>query len=272
MALVNLHNPVGHLVQKVPVVRDGEDGSLKPVDIGLQPLHTLEVQVIGGLVQEENFCLLQQEPGQIHPGFLPAGEHIKFLLPHRLRNSQAVADLVRIHVHVIAASGCKAVAQPVILVQDVFGGAGSHLPLQLLHPPPHLHQLLEGRAKHLLHRVPGGIAGDLRDEAQLLVGVDIDLPLVISNLPGENAKQRGLAAAVAAQNGHTLALLHLKGQAVQQIVSNFKGLYQILHGNISHNVSPKSVPTDFPGAAFCRSQKIHASHRIQLLGCWRRGR
>ena len=116
VALVNLHNPVGHLVQKVPVVGDGEDRPLEAVDVCLQPLHTLEVQVVGGLVQEKNLRLLQQEPGQVHPGLLSTREHVKFLLPHGFRNPQAVADLVRVHVHVIAAPGGKAVAQPVVFV------------------------------------------------------------------------------------------------------------------------------------------------------------
>ena len=201
---------------------NGQDGSLELVQIFLQPFHAFQVQMVGGLVQKQNLRLLQQQPGQIHPGLFAAGEAGKFLASLLFCDAQAVADLIRVHIHIVAALGGKAVGQTVIFIQNLPGGTGSHGLLQLLHAHADLQELRKSRAQNVLYGVACRVLGDLGDETQLLVGVYIHLAIVISDFPGENAKQGGLAAAVSAQNGHTFPLLDLKGQILQEIFTDDK--------------------------------------------------
>ena len=54
------HDPVYHLIQEIPVMGDGEHRALEFQQVFLQPLHAFHVQMVGGLVQQQNICLLQQ--------------------------------------------------------------------------------------------------------------------------------------------------------------------------------------------------------------------
>ncbi|MPM40175.1 hypothetical protein SDC9_86815 [bioreactor metagenome] len=63
LTLHDLHDAGDHPVQKPAVVGDAQDGALVPGEILLQPLGGVEVQVVGGLVQQEDIGILQDEPG-----------------------------------------------------------------------------------------------------------------------------------------------------------------------------------------------------------------
>ena len=227
---------------------DGQHGAAELEDVLLQPLHAPEVQVVGGLVQQEDVGLLQQQAGQVHPGLFAAGEAVEFLGAHPGGDAQTAADLVGLHVHVVTASHGEGGAEPVVLRQGASVGLFAHGVLQGGHLPLHVQQGGEGRAQHLLHRVARGVAGDLGDEAQLLARGDHDRALVGTQLAREDAEQGGLAAAVAAHDAHALAGVDVEAQAVQQIISDFKGFYQVFYGYINHvclrgwNIAPETPP------------------------------
>ena len=220
----DLHNPVSHLIQEVTVVGDHQHRSPEGVDILLQPLHAAQIQVVGGLVQQQNVRFLQQQPGKIHPGFFTAGQAVEFLLPLRRGNAQTVADLVGLHIHVIAAAGLEPVAEGVILPEHLRGSAPGHLMFQQLHAAAQLHQRREGRAKHILHRVSRREFGNLGDQSQPLVGVDENRTVIVIHLTGKNLEQGGFSAAVASQNRDALALLHLEAQTLQQVFPDHEEL------------------------------------------------
>ena len=94
LAIVDLDDPAYHPVQEPAVVGDGQHGALVTVQILLQPFGGPEIQVVGGLVQQEDVGILQNQAGQVDPGLLPAGEGGKKLPPHVLGNLQAIAYLI----------------------------------------------------------------------------------------------------------------------------------------------------------------------------------
>ena len=224
VSVADLNHPLGHLVDEIPVVGDGQHRALKGMDILLQPLHTVQIQMVGGLVQQQNVRLFQQQPGQIHPGLFAAGEAGKRLNPLLLGDAQAIADFIRLHIHVIAAAGLEAVGKIVVLPQLLRRCPGLHLLLQCDHVPLQLKQTGIGRAKHILHGVALREHRNLGNQAKTLVGVDVHLPLVVVQLPGEDAKQGGFAAAVPSENGNALPLLHIKAQPLQQVFPDDKKL------------------------------------------------
>ena len=52
LALLQFHDALDNPVEKVAVGGDGQDGALEFVQVVLQPLGGVEVQVVGGLVQQ----------------------------------------------------------------------------------------------------------------------------------------------------------------------------------------------------------------------------
>ena len=173
--------------------------------------------MVGRLVQQQNIRLFQKQPGEIRPCLFSAGQSGKFLGALLRRDAQAVADFVNLHVHFVAASGLEPVGQIVVLPQLLRCGPHRHGFFQLLHPGLHLHETGISGAEHVLHGVPLREPGNLRNQTQPLVGIDVNLAPVKVHLPGEDVEQGGFPAAVAPENRHPLPFLNLKAQAVQQI-------------------------------------------------------
>ena len=71
LAVLDLDDPGDGAVQEVPVMGDGDHRAPESPDVLLQPLSGVEVQVVGGLVQQQDVRVLQDEAAQVHPGLLP---------------------------------------------------------------------------------------------------------------------------------------------------------------------------------------------------------
>ena len=80
--------------------------------------------------------------------------------------------------------------------------------------------------------------GDLGNQPQTLIGVNVNLTVVIVHFPGENLQKRGFSAAVSAQNRNTLPLLDLKGQTIQKVFPDNKKFYKVFYRYINHCLSP----------------------------------
>ena len=216
----DLNDPVSHPVDKITVMGNGQNRTLECVDVAFQPFHTVQAQVVGGLVQQQNVRLFQQEPGQIHPGLLTAGKAVKLLCPLLRSNAQAVANLVHIHIHLISAAGLKAVGKIVVFAQLLCGRAAFHRPLQDFHLGLDPHQILIGREQHILHGIAYGELGNLGNQADAFGRIDIDFTVIVVHFSGEDLEQRGFSAAVPAQNGNALPFLDLERQAFQEVFTD----------------------------------------------------
>ena len=91
-AAVDLADPLGNVVQKVAVVRDGEHRTLVVLEELLEPEDRLGVQVVGRLVQKQQVRCLEQDPAERHAAPLATGEVVDQLVGvgalqrvHRLR-------------------------------------------------------------------------------------------------------------------------------------------------------------------------------------------
>ena len=51
--MVHLEDPAGHVVEEVAIVRDRHDGSVVVLEGALEPGHGLGVEVVGGLIQQQ---------------------------------------------------------------------------------------------------------------------------------------------------------------------------------------------------------------------------
>ena len=163
VTLCDFNHPLRHLIQKVTVMGNGQHRTLKPMDIAFQPFHTIQIQMVCRLVQQQDIGFFQQQTRQIHPGFLTPGKAVKRLQPLFPRNAQTVADLIRFHIHVVSAPGLEAVGQIIVLRQLLFRRALQHGFFQFFHPCPELQQRRKGRTKNIRNRVALRETGNLGD-------------------------------------------------------------------------------------------------------------
>ena len=77
-------------VQKMAVVRDHDQHAFVIAQIFLQPVHRIEVQVVGRLVQQQNGRLAEERLRQQHAHFLPALQIAHRPLVQRIIHIQAV--------------------------------------------------------------------------------------------------------------------------------------------------------------------------------------
>ena len=186
------------------------------LEIVFQPFHGGKVQVVGGLVQNEDIRFFQQQLRQTQPRQLAAGEHRNVLLPCILRKAHAGQHLFDVHVHVVAIGGVHNILQSIVLCQQVgVIGLGSHAALQDLH-------LRHG----IQHRGKGGahLAVDIQRGVQLCVLLQIaqrhpmghaELALVILIFAGKDLEQSGLARTVLSHDADAVFPLDTGGHIVQ---------------------------------------------------------
>ncbi len=63
----DLHDPVHQIVEEVAVVRHQEERPGEAVQLLLQPVHRVGVEVVGGLVEEQQVGAGEERPGDGHP-------------------------------------------------------------------------------------------------------------------------------------------------------------------------------------------------------------
>lgn len=123
----------------------------------------------------------------------------------------------------------------------VVGGALLHGEGQGVHLVLHAKHAGKGGAQHILHRVALGIDRDLGDKPHAAARRDLHRAAVVVQLAGKYFEQRGLACAIAAQQAHPLAGVHLKRQAVQYFLFQVEGLHQSLYANVDHVCASNSL-------------------------------
>ena len=74
MSTIDFGDPLRDVVEKVPIVGDGENGAGVLRQELLEPQHTFGVEVVGGFVEQKQVGLLKQQLCQCDAAFLTAGE------------------------------------------------------------------------------------------------------------------------------------------------------------------------------------------------------
>ena len=124
-AAVDLGDPLRDVVEEVAIVGDGEDGAGVGRQELLQPLDTLGVQVVGGLVEQQQVGLGQQQPAQRDPAALTTGEHADVGVAGRA--AQRVHGLVDLGVEIPGVGVVELLLQLAHLGEQLVGVLGLHL-------------------------------------------------------------------------------------------------------------------------------------------------
>ena len=218
LAAVELEDPPRDVVQEVAVVRDRDDGARERGEELLEPRHALRVQVVRGLVQEQDVGLREEQTADGHAAALASGE----VLHERVARgaSKGVHRALHGPVDLPRVGGVELGLQRV------------HAGHQLVHVAVrvgHVHRdlvvlvdvLLHRRDAHLdvLHHrlavVQGGFLGQVPD---LDAVVEIDLAVELLVHAREDLHQGGLTRAVGAQDANLGAEVHPEVDVLDELL------------------------------------------------------
>ena len=207
-APVELPDAIGHVLEKGAVVGNEDHGAGEAVEQIFQPANGAHVQMVGGLVQQQDLRLGHQHPGQPDPPPPAAGEGTHRPLAVQFKALQNFFDALGT---VPAVAGVQPFFQGVqpfavgagILAQGLIVGQGGEI-------------LGQGRRHHLAHRpFIGGrrVLGQIGDAHA--VG---QFHFAVVGLLGaaQHVEQGGFTLAVAAEQGDAVAAVDAETDVVQQ--------------------------------------------------------
>ncbi len=154
-------DPLGDVVQEVPVVGDGDDGAGVLREVLLQPLHGLGVQVVGGLVEQQQVGGLQQQLAQRDAAALTTGEVGD--RPVAGRAAQRVHGLLQLGVQVPRVGVVEVLLELAHLLHQRVGVVGRHQLGDLVEAVQLAHDL-GGAVLHVLQHGLGLVQRRLLEE------------------------------------------------------------------------------------------------------------
>ncbi len=223
-AAVELEDPAGDVVEEVAVVGHGHHGARVLVQVALEPAHRIRVEVVGGLVEQQQVGLGEQQPAQGHatalaPAQVPDGRVAR-------RAAQGVHGRVHQRVEVPGVGGVDLLLQRRELVRGLLGVVGGQLVEAVEHVAQRADPVLHVAANVLglvqlgllLEQPHGGPVGEVRLPAEL--GVDA----------GHDPQQSGLAGAVGAQHADLRPGVEGEGDVGEHLLVGRVHPGEALHG------------------------------------------
>ena len=207
---IQLHDAGGQAPQEGAVVGDEQDAAGVIVDPVLEPLDRAQVEMVGGLVEEQQLGVADDGPGQPHPALPAAGQLFQ---PPVRRQVQLAQDRIHALVHVPAAVGVDLPMQRLQLQQ---APAVQGLPGALLIEVDEVLQVRQPGGDVFPHRLPELFGQRLLQLAHADAALVADLAVVGLEPTRDKAQQRGLARAVAADQADPLSRLDSEVRVRQQ--------------------------------------------------------
>ena len=201
-------------VHEGAVVAHEEHGAVVGGEEPLEPLDALEVEVVGGLVEEQQVGMAQQQLGERDAHLPPARELAGRLVEVSHGKAQAAQDLLGAGVQLVSAEALVAVLRHAVALEQgvelrpvlCLGDLGLHIGEAVLERADLVGRvddlgkraLLAREVRLLLEVADGGVTGE-RDGA-----------LVRALLAHQDLEKRGLAGAVGAHEAPPLARVELE--------------------------------------------------------------
>jgi hypothetical protein len=198
---VELDDARGHAVQEGAVVGDGHHAALEVDQQLLQPLDRVQVQVVGGFVEQQDIGLAHQRLGECDAFAGSAGQRADLRLWIQMQAMQGLLDAL--------------LPVPAVLrLNRALQGIEVALTVRVLFDQ--LDQSLEAcahRSEHGVVRVQQRFLGDKRQAHALL---ELDHSVVRFLHASQDLEQRGLSRAVASDEADALATLQREAGLVEK--------------------------------------------------------
>ena len=161
-----------------------QNGSLEVLEIILKPFGRSKIKVVCRLVEQKYVRFFEDEPREVNSRPLAAGEQVKRLLAHALRNIKAVCDAVTVSVHIIAAEAGKIGREPVVFRQELIRLVVLHFMRKLVKARAYGVKLAVSVPENVLGRPSVRVDGYLRNKPQALSGGNGHSTLIVVYLAG----------------------------------------------------------------------------------------
>ena len=129
LAAIELENPLGRVVEEVAVVRHRHHGALVFLEEPFEPRHRLGVEVVRGLVEQQQVRRLEQQPAERHAAALAARQRRDVGL--RRRAAQRVHRELELRVDFPGVERVDAVLQAALLFQHLVHRLGRQILAEL---------------------------------------------------------------------------------------------------------------------------------------------
>ena len=238
--VVQRQDAVDRAVEERPVVRDDEHRAGIARQVVLQPFERDDVEVVGRLVEEQQVGLDEQQPRQPQPRLLPAAERCHEPRLIDVGQAQPGQHGIGVGAQTLAARRLELGQGAVVLGQHGVELIARRLGDGLGQPrQPRLGRLAlaaGSSAQHVAHRRSRAELERLRQIADAQRrGRKLDAAPVGRHLAGQDAQQRGLAAAVRPDQPGAVAAVQVEVDPVQHfhIAEPFGDI-----ADLKHNPSP----------------------------------
>ena len=202
---------------------DGHDGALVLVEVALEPRDRLGVEVVRGLVEQEEVGGAQQQPAQRDAAALAAGEAGDVGVGRR--EAQRVHGLVEAGVEVPGVDGVDALLERGELVGRLLGVVHGQLVEAVEHVLDLAHAVLDVAA-HVLGLVELGL---LLEEADGRVGGEHRVAAVLLVDAGHDPQDRRLAGAVVAEHADLRAREERERDVLEHLLVRREGPAEAVH-------------------------------------------
>ena len=228
--LIHLQNLVADIVEEVAVVGDHEQRDIAAFEIVLEPLNHVDVQVVGGLIEDEHLRLADEQLGQSHALDLTTrqlGDGLVIII-----NFEHGQDLLE-SILIVPRSG---------IVHGLDGGchrigiAAAQCMLIVAHSPTLAVIAPQTGVHHTARALEGG---HLRQVAHTQVVAIDDGAAVGGVLAGQDVEQGTLSGAILGDEPNFLALGHAEGDATDDDIGT-KRLGQVLDLQITSHILKKT--------------------------------
>ncbi len=202
VSAIELQDPTRDVVEKVPVVGDGDDRAGITLQVLLEPLNGLGVQMVRRLVEKEDVRFLDEEPAERDAALLAAREHVDGGVGGR--TTERVHRELELGLEPPAIHRLDFLQKDALPFQELFHLLRGDVRSQLV---AHLFVFPKDRDDVLLALLDDLANGLSRLELRLLLEVADGIPLGESELaliaviePGDDAEKRALPRAVEAED------------------------------------------------------------------------
>ena len=217
---------------------DRDDGARVLLQVLLEPEHALGVEVVGGLVEQQQIRLLQEQLGQRDPALLTAGE----ILDTRVARgrAQGIHRLLQLRVEIPGVGRVDLGLQFAHL-----GEQGVEVGIRIGHRRRDLVEAVElglDRADALLHVLEHGLAlvehRLLHQDAHRVSRAELGLAIAGDVEPGHDLQDGGLARAVRADHSDLRPRQERHGHIVEDelLADRFAGAHHRIN-EFGHGVS-----------------------------------
>ena len=209
-AVADLEHALAAAIQELAVVGDHHEAPVAARQIALQPFARRQVQVVGGLVEEQQIGAAQQHPSQCDPHLPAAGQLADRPVAVRFLEPQAAHDDADLAVALVVAAALQPLEELPVRGEHLLAVISvGHAPLQRRGLGRHRVQVGERTLQLLDDRPPGPgrvVAGPgLRQVAHPRAALQAHAAGVRGKLASGHAQQRALAAAVGTGQGDTVS-------------------------------------------------------------------